>query len=460
MKKHHIHRVKERELLAQGLELQKNGHLNEARDVFHQILDKTGGAHAMAKMHLALCYEMAGEQEWALGLMDEVVKQKPSYDDAHYNRGVILMWLGRVEEARAEYEKTLKLTPRYAAAHTNLGNVLLALGDHAGAIQSYNRAAELQPKSSGGIHNRSFVYLLRGEWERGWRDYEWRWALPGQKCPIPDGIAWWQGEDLGGKRIALAHEQGYGDTLMALRYVPLLQERGAEVHLCVPPSLASLIRANFRDVTLWTDGKSWPEVDYALPFMSLMGRFQTEPSTVPFGRGYLTAPAGRAIPNPTGFPVAFQWRGSTEHKNDRNRSTRLSDWAPLLGIPGVTWYCVQRDASEAERAILERHGVHFPDTAGDWGHTASVLSQVNAMNGVLISVDTAVAHLAGALGVPSCVLVSALPDFRWMLERPDTVWYENTMLYRQPVIGDWQTPMTEIAARLRAVIDTAQKEAA
>jgi tetratricopeptide (TPR) repeat protein len=451
-------RIKEPELVTRGLLLQKAGHLDEAREIYHQVLDKHPH-HAVAKFLLALCYEAANEQVHAFHLMDEVVQTKPNFAEAWYNRGVILHWLGRIEDAKVSYERSLKLAPNFASAWTNLGNVKLALGDEPGALKCYQRCTDLKPDNAEGEHNRSFVYLMRGEWARGWVDYEKRWALPGQRCPIPHGVPWWQGEDLAGQRIALAHEQGYGDTLMTLRYVPLLQAMGAEVVLCVPPALTSLIRASLPGVEVRTDG-SWPEVDVALPFMSLMGRFQTEPATVPSPGGYLVAPPGRAIPEPTGFPAAFQWRGSVDHKNDRNRSSRLSDWAPLLGTPGVTWYCVQRDATEEERTLLQKYGIHFPDTAGDWGHTASVLSQVNAMNGVLISVDTAIVHLAGGLGLPTCALLSALPDFRWMLHRSDTVWYEQTHLYRQPVIGDWQTPMTEIAARLRAVIEYANKEAA
>jgi hypothetical protein len=280
------------------------------------------------------------------------------------------------------------------------------------------------------------------------------------RCPIPAGQTWWQGEPLEGKSIALAHEQGFGDTFMMLRYIPCLMEMGATVTCCVPPELRGLLEASFPGVHVLTDG-SWPTVDYALPFLSLPSRFATRPETVPLSRGYLTAPASpKVIERTDDFPVAFAWRGSREHKNDRNRSTRLLDWLPLLTVPGISWYCLQRDVSDAEGAELSKiPGMHFVRTNG-WGDTASVLTELRDMGGVMVSVDTGIAHLAGALGLTTAVLVSALPDFRWMHKRTDSVWYDQMAVYRQPMLGDWRTPMLQIAARLRAITTGVQQEAA
>lgn len=453
----HPNRLKSPELLAEGLQLQRAGRLMEAREVYHKILDKHPH-HAAAKFLLALCYEAGNEQVHAFNLLDEVVRTKPHFPEAWYNRGVVLQWLGRVNEARMSYERAIRQQPNFAAAYTNLGNALMSLGDEAGAIRAFDRASELNPDTTEGTHNRSFVYLLRGDWERGWRDYETRWGLPGMRCPIPAGQAWWQGEPLAGKSIAVAHEQGFGDTFMTLRYVPLLQAMGARVVCCVPPELVGIIEASFPGVETRSDG-SWPDVDYALPFLSLPSRFDTRPDTVPLAEGYLRAPEMPKVLSPTeGFPVAFAWRGSSEHKNDRNRSTRLLDWLPLFGIPGITWYCLQRDVTDLEGAELSKvPGMHFVLSEG-WGDTASVLAEVRDLGGALVSVDTGIAHLAGALGLPAAVLISALPDFRWLQHRSDTVWYDQMRVYRQPLMGDWRTPMLEIAGRLKAIVE--RKEAA
>lgn len=445
-------RIRAPEFVARGLALQKAGQLDQARAVYNAILDKHPD-HAVAKFLLALCYEAANEQVHALNLMDEVLRTKPSFTEAWYNRGVILQWLGRIPEARESYERTLRLNPSFAAAHTNLGNVMMALGDDERAIHHFDRATELRPDTTEGVHNRSFVYLLRGQWDRGWRDYELRWNLPGNVAPVPAGVPWWQGEPLEGKRIAIAHEQGYGDTFMALRYVPCLGAMGAQVTLCVPPEIEPICRASFPYAAVRTDG-SWPDVDYGLPMMSLPSRFATTPDTVPFaGAPYLAAPETFDLPAGEGFPVAFAWRGSRDHKNDRNRSTRLSEWLPILAVPGIAWYCMQRDVSAIERQELAKlPGMRFVDTAG-WGETAGALTALRDRGGALVSVDTGLVHLAGGLGVTTAALISALPDFRWMHQRSDTVWYPGTRLYRQPALGDWQTPIQEIAARLRAIVE-------
>jgi len=315
------------------------------------------------------------------------------------------------------------------------------------------------------------VHLLRGHWREGWQDYESRWHLPGHAAatPMPVDVPRWNGEPLDGKRICLVHEQGIGDTLMMLRYVAGLQFAGATVILRVPKSLERLCRLSFPKCEINADdavgtigGQApWPACDYVLPFMSLPRVFETTPDSVPLRTvPYLVAPLdGPEVPLTGGFRVAFAWKGSKDHKNDRNRSTSLAQWLPLLTIPGVTWYAVQREITKPEEQVLRQlPNVHIVTGIRDWADTASVLTRVEAF----ITVDTGAAHMAGALGqpqpdgrieqMPTCVLVSATPDFRWMLSRTDTVWYQNFKLYRQPVIGDWDTPIRQIGAALQAVV--------
>jgi hypothetical protein len=195
----------------------------------------------------------------------------------------------------------------------------------------------------------------------------------------------------------------------------------------------------------------WPDADYVLPMMSLPHRFGTLPDTVPLRSvPYLVAPeTGPRVPATEGFRVGFVWKGSKDHKNDRNRSTALSDWLPLLTIPGVSWLCFQQEMTDAERyALSQIPSVTHAGTFADWGETAYALTQVEA----LVAVDTGITHLAGGLGLPTCILLSACPDFRHMMAGFGSKWYASHALFRQPKHGDWATPIGQIAARLRAII--------
>lgn len=159
-----------------------------------------------------------------------------------------------------------------------------------------------------------------------------------------------------------------------------------------------------------------------------------------------------------GFKVGFAWKGSSQHKNDRNRSTSLKQWVPLLTIPGVEWHCLQLEMTDAERLVLAQlPSVRIVAGIKDWADTATVMSTLDAV----IAVDTGLVHLSGALGLPTCVFISANPDFRWLLApRTDTPWYKSMRLYRQPKHGDWQTPFSEVAARLRAIVHDYEQRAA
>jgi hypothetical protein len=446
----HIRKMKAGDQVLRGLLLQKAGDNTAAMDVYGAILRKHP-QHAHVLYLMALIFESINEQHQALALFDQALRIKPSFVEAHFNRGVVLQWLGRFADAEAGYRDAIRRNPRFAPAWINLGNVLFARGQQAEAIAAYNRATELKPDSMEGVNNRSFVYLLRGEWDQGWSDYEARWSLPGHAAANQMGDQpRWQGEPLDGKRITLVHEQGVGDTLMMLRYVPGLDFLGARVTLRVPPSLARLCQVSFpyaavdaqEGVGVMGRGNEapWPDADYVLPMMSLPHRFGTMPATVPLRSvPYLSAPEiGPPVTATEGFRVAFVWKGSRDHKNDRNRSTALKDWLPLLTIPGVAWVCFQQEMTGPEEAVLAKlPNVRHVGRLADWSETAYALTQVEA----LVAVDTGLVHLSGAMGLPTCVLLSACPDFRHMQERT-TWWYANSLTYRQPKHGDWTTPLS------------------
>jgi tetratricopeptide (TPR) repeat protein len=468
-------KMKDPDRMVRGMLLHKAGDFHSAMNVYADVL-KRHPKHAYALYCMALLFEAINEPHQALTLFDQCLKIKPALTEAHFNKGVVLQWLGQFADAEASYREAIRRDPRFAPAWINLGNTLFARGAQAEAIAAYDRATELAPDSAEGVHNRSFVHLLRGDWAQGWEDYEQRWALPGHAGAnqLPD-TPWWTGEPLEGKRITLVHEQGVGDTLMMLRYVPGLDFLGAQVTVRIPPALASLARTSFPYAAVDAPAVAhligrqneapWPDADYVLPMMSLPHRFGTRPDTVPLRSvPYLVAPeTGPRVPVTEGFRVGFVWKGSKDHKNDRNRSTALSDWLPLLTIPGVSWLCFQQEMTDAERyALSQIPSVTHAGTFADWGETAYALTQVEA----LVAVDTGITHLSGGLGIPTCILLSACPDFRHMMAGFGSKWYASHALFRQPKHGDWadgpgsgrSPPIGQIAARLRAIIHEHQHE--
>jgi tetratricopeptide (TPR) repeat protein len=275
-----------------------------AVNILEKVLERFP-QNAIAWFVLGICFESINEPQRALELFTKSVSIKPNNAECWYNKGVTEAWLGRFDEAKASYERAIRIDPNVSGAWTNLGNVLMAKGDHDGAIKAYDRAASINTKRAEALHNRSFVHLLRGNWDQGWEEYEHRWRLPGAfyANPQPPHIPKWEGEPLDGKTILLLHEQGSGDTLMMLRYVPGLQFMGAKVILRVPGPLMRLVGLNFPGCVVEEyihpnterPQPEWPVCDYFLPMMSLPLRFGTMPDTVPFRDApYLVAPTERA----------------------------------------------------------------------------------------------------------------------------------------------------------------------
>lgn len=298
--KSYVRRLKFGPELARARDLYQAGDYHGCVSVLEKVLHQNE-ANALAWFTMGLCFEAISEPLRALYCLNRSVKIKPNNAEAWYNKGVTEAWLGRFEEAHESYKRALKLDPFLVGAWTNLGNVLMAKGLHDEAIQAYDRSASLNPTKPEAIHNRSMVYLLRGQWEQGWKDYEVRDQLPGHAYanPMPPGVPRWRGEPLEGKTILVLQEQGSGDTLMMLRYVPGLVFQGARVILRVPEPMMRLVRYNFPQCEVeeyvHPDNPKpqppWPQCDYVIPFMSLPLVFGTTPDTVPFSDGpYLIAP--------------------------------------------------------------------------------------------------------------------------------------------------------------------------
>ena len=392
----------------------------------------------------------------ALTAYDAALALVPNHPDAVNNRGNALFKLGRTPEALAAYDTALALDSGPADPANNMGNALNALGRPAEALAAFDKALSREPEFASSHYNASMARLMLGDFKAGWAQYEWRWQVAQFHCQQRNFTAplWLGKEPLAGKTILLHGEQGFGDTIQFVRYAPMVAALGATVMLEVPPPLAPLMQGMPGVAQVIAGGETLPAFDFQCPLMSLPHAFDTELATVPARVPYLSAPAARMAKfadalAPLNAPrVGLVWSGRPTHLNDRNRSLALAQLAPLFAAQ-ASFVSLQRDIRpEDETALTQFPLLHFGEQLSDFADTAAVIAQLD----LVISVDTSVAHLAGALGKPVWILLPHAVDFRWMLERTDSPWYPTARLLRQPSPGDWASVMAQAAAMLPSVL--------
>jgi tetratricopeptide (TPR) repeat protein len=392
----------------------------------------------------------------ALGSYDRALAIDPNHAAAITDRGVALAELDRFDEALAAHEAALRIEPHVFAAHVNRGNALLKLARMDEALECYNAALKLEPENAEANFNAAVSKLTMGDFRNGWKQYEYRWQkkhFVAQKPNYPQPL--WRGEtDISGRTIFLIAEQGLGDTLNFVRYVPLVAARGARVILGVQHPLKSIAPTVPGVAQVFSDGETLPDFDWYCPLLSLPMAFNTELETIPVNIPYIRPYEERLakwrgrVPNNGRLRIGICWAGSTMHLNDRNRSMPLERFAALFAVPGLDFISVQKEVSAAQAAILREHGVaQLGQEFKDFADTTAVV----AMLDLLVTVDTSVAHLAGAMGKPVAMLVPFCPDFRWLLDRADSPWYPSMRLFRQPATGDWNTPIEKLRHELADV---------
>jgi hypothetical protein len=379
---------------------------------------------------------------------------QPDHAEALANRGAALRMLGRLDEALADYDRAIAAAPGSAEAHNNRGVALAALNRHGEAIEAYTRALQLRPDYARARFNRAMSELVLGDLDRGWRDHEARWtgsemhrgprALPGRE---------WTGlEDIAGKTLLAYAEQGIGDTIQLARYARLAARRGARVIIEAHAPLVPLLRGVEGVDQAMALGDPLPGFDLHCALMSLPRAFGTTLETIPADVPYVHAPESAVaawrerLRDGHARHIGLAWSGSRTLRNDANRSIALARLASLMG-PDRTFVAVQTDIRDSDVAALESLGIRtFAGELRDFADTAALVSALD----LVISVDTAAAHLAGALGKPVWVLLPFSPDWRWLLGREDSPWYPTARLFRQPRIGDWETVIARVAEALRA----------
>jgi tetratricopeptide (TPR) repeat protein len=391
----------------------------------------------------AMVLNQLDRREEALRDVDRAALLAPNVPDILNSRVIILDNLGRYIDALNDIDRMLSLQPDHIDAINNSGMLLARMGRFKEALTCYNRSLALKPDQAQPQYNCSLIRLAMGDWIRGFQEFEARWnTAPLNKTRLTGlGPLWLGGdEDLNGKTILLYHEQGYGDTLQCVRYVPLIAQRGAKVVLAVPPALATLMRSLQGVSAVVAGAMQLPKHDYQCPLMSLPLAFRTTPDTIPGCVPYLSADRNRIdawserLGRRTKPRIGLAWGGRRYAPINYPRDVSVAALRPLL-LLDAEFISLQKEVSEADQSALKRFPQIqlFGDALEDFTDTAALIENLD----LVITVDTAIAHLAGALGKPVWLLNRYASCWRWLQDRTDSPWYPTLRQFRQSTVGDW-----------------------
>ena len=385
-------------------------------------------------------------------VLRQAVQLSPKTAELHNNLGSVYQETGRSRQAEASFRQAIKANASFAEAHYNLGCLFKSLGRLEAAEEALRRAIKWRPQYTDALFALATLYLLRGQFAKGWQNYN---ALRmRQLSPRAASLPRWQGEDLAEKRLLLFYEQGFGDTLQFCRYIPPAAAQAAQTTIWVQPQLQRLLQASWPQLDFYS-GEEAPaqEFDYACALPNLPMVFDAANDTLP-GVSYLNAPAADVLQKAswlkettaTGtFKIGLVWAGNPQHHNDSNRSLPLSSLSPLFSLPGISWISLQAQIPAESATAWPESLLDASGQLQDFAATAALLANLD----LIITVDSAVAHLAGALGKNTWTLIPFAPDWRWQLKRTDSPWYASMRLFRQPKPGDWQTPLAAIRQELQ-----------
>jgi tetratricopeptide (TPR) repeat protein len=411
-------------------------------------------AFAQAYGSRAHALEQLGRLDEALASCNRAVDLNPGNAEFRASEANILSRLKRHDDALRSISAALSLRRDSAAFHYNHGNILIEGNNYRDAIAAFEKSVMLDPSFASAHLNEGLCRLLLGDTERGWEKYESRLRLP-EYLDLKRDFAKpvWSGDSsLEGKTILIHAEQGFGDTLMACRYVPLVAALGARVVLEVKPELVRLMEGLDGVFALIARGQAVPQFDIHCPIMSLPRAFKTRLETIPGTVPYLRIPKEnidhwRWKLGDSRFKVGIAWAGNPSFKNDRDRSITLRNILPVCSIPGAAFFSIQKDlrAGDAEILSANPHIAHLGTELNNFLETAAVMQSLD----LIVSSDTSIVNLAGALGRPVWVLLSVNPDWRWLLDRTDSPWYPTARLFRQNKGGDWDSVVAEVRAEMK-----------
>ena len=435
-----------------GIALSKLQNIEAAVDSYQQAI-AARPSFPEAYFNLGNALQSMGKLNAALSAYTQAITIKPDYFDALMNSGNVLKKLSRLGEAAISYQKSIQVQPANFEAHLNFGVALHEMNRLEDAITSYDCAISIQPDYAEAYWNKSLALLLSGDLLQGFALHEWRWKRNSFSSPKRDfHQALWLGvEPVQGKTLLLHAEQGLGDTLQFARYLKLLAPLGAKLILEAPHSLAGVMASIQADMHIVIQGNALPSFDLHCPMMSLPLAFMADLTNIPFAAGYIFSDMAKSKLwelrlGPKRKPrVGLVWSGNPIHKNDSNRSLALADL--MRHLPdGFDYFSLQKELREGESLSFEGRTLRqFGAELIDFSDTAALCEAMD----LVISVDTSVVHLAGALGKQTWVLLPYAPDWRWLLDRTDSPWYASITLYRQNEDRQWPQVLEKIAIDLK-----------
>ncbi|NTW52419.1 MAG: tetratricopeptide repeat protein [Chlorobiaceae bacterium] len=438
-----------------GNALLKLNRVNEALSSYDTAISLRSGYH-IALYNRGNALRDIRKFDDAVESYDQAIAIKADFAEAWSNRGSVLKMLKKLEAALESFDQAISIRPDYHEAHTNRGNTLQELKQIDASIASFDKAICLKPDYADAYLHKSMSLLMGGNFRQGWELYEWRWkkekfTSPGRNFTRP---LWLGDQSMAGKTILLHSEQGFGDTIQFSRYARLFADLGARVILEVDLPLIGLFKELPGVSELVVKGAALPDFDCHCPLLSLPLAFRTEPDTIPYPHHYLKSDPDKVarwknrLGDKAGPRIGLVWSGNATHMNDSSRSIPLSALIRILP-PGFSYVSLQKEVRQSDKPTLESNVniLHFGDEMNDFTDTAALCDLMD----LVISVDTGVAHLNGALGNPTWVLLPFSPDWRWMLDRDDSPWYWSVRLFRQQEQNDWGNAFERLKSALLTV---------
>jgi len=444
-------------LVKRGIDAHRKNDLDTAERHYRAAI-AIAPEHPAALHYLGVVLYQRNRLDEALPMLNRAVALAPEEPEFRNNRGLALAAAQRDQEAVAAYREALVLKPDHAGAWSNLGLALQASGDVGGAIDAFRIGLRFAPEFPQLHWNLALALLLQGDYAHGWPEYEWRLQTPELRPYLhPYSGPRWNGDDPAGHTVLLTAEQGLGDTLQNLRFAQAIADRGARVIAAVQEPLRRLAATAPGISGAYANNEPLPQYDAHVSLMSLPGLLGTTLATVPAAVPYLRADTNRIreadaqIEREAGaaLKVGVAWSGAPGNTLNARRSLPLATLGPFLDMPGIRWFSLkwQAEPPTAADAPYAARLAALP-LRNDFDGLAALVSELD----LIISVDTSLAHLSGALGKPVWVLLAHVADWRWLLDRDDSPWYPTARLFRQHAPGDWSKPLRDVEAELRSLV--------
>jgi tetratricopeptide (TPR) repeat protein len=406
--------------------------------------------------NLGQAYRRSGRPREAIAASRRALELRPEYRDAFLNIAAAAREIEAFDVALDASRCAIELDPTSAQTLYNLAWLCHATGRYAEAVGANEAAIALRPDYVEAHANLALSLLMGGNFTRGWEEYAWTWRLPAKRASYPcfDRATLWNGEAFAGRQLLITREQGFGDAIQIVRYLPAIKARGGRVVLETPPALAALFEGlpGLDELRIVQDGASPPgDVDLQVPLLGIPGALATDLHSIPAPIPYLRAPADRIerwrgrLECSARLRVGIVWAGNSRHADDGRRSARLEDFAPLGAFADIAWFGLQKGRDEERRSCAGFTFDPLGADIGDFADSAAILSRLD----LVIAVDTAIVHLAGAMGKPVWTVLAHVPDWRWMIGRGDSPWYPTMRLFRQPRPGDWASVFAAVARELQ-----------